>query len=461
MNKKLMLAITVTASLCSGSLWAQQGTTIIGQHDWLFYQYEMTDPSHLNSENTSLGLIAKLNRQLRDNGIHLTVSMVPLKMRVYSEHLPDTIKISDYMRDSYTRMAGVLAAEQVHVVDLNTAFLTSPKRTSETPFFYRLDTHWAPTGAMLAAETIQAGLQAHPDSKAALATVPEEKFSIAYGKRKYRSKGRDLAEQLPPGSPTYAVELLTPVNISRAQPAKEDLLGNRLPAGVTLVGSSYSHEWTGFADALRYVLQRDVLSVSVGADRGSWVGMESYLRDDSFQTKAPAVLLWELPERDMKAPPDYVYRDARYKMDKTEWLLRVSALVQTKCNPVATRVQVGAAGLTAKPTQLKGNDLVAGPTSEQDFVEISLDQPLDKLDYLSAQMMLNGPKSVTLEGIGAGVTTRRVVVAVAGDDAPHAFKVPLPSAGKGFTKVRLFPGKSNGLALHNLQICRQPENLLQ
>ncbi len=461
MNKKLMLAMTVTASLCSGSLWAQQGTTIIGQHDWLFYQYEMTDPGHVNTENTSLKLITRLNRQLRDNGIHLVVSMVPLKMRVYAEHLPDTIKISEYMRDSYTRMAGVLAAEQVHVVDLNTAFLTSPKRTADLPFFYRLDTHWAPSGAMLAAETIGAGIQANPDSQRALATVPEEKFNIAYSKRKYRSKGRDLAEQLPAGSPTYPVELVNQVNVNRAQPAKEDLLGNRLPVGVTLVGSSYSHEWTGFADALRYVLQRDVLSVSVGADRGSWVGMESYLRDDSFQTKAPALLLWELPERDMKAPPDYVYRDARYKVDSTEWLLRVSALVQTKCNPVATRAQVGAAGLAAKSTQLKGNDLVTGPTSEADFVEINLDKPLDKLDYLSAQLTLNGPKSISLEGSGVGVGARRVAVAVVGDDAPHAFKMPLPSAGKGFTKIRLFPGKSNGLVLQNLQICRQPENLLQ
>ncbi len=461
MNKKTIISTAITGLLSSTCLWAQQGTTIMGQDDWLFYQYEMTDSSHLNSENTSLGLIAKLNRQLRDNGIHLVVSMVPLKMRVYSEHLPDTIKISDYMRDSYTRMTGVLATGQVHVVDLNTAFLSSPKRTAETPFFFRLDTHWAPTGAMLAAETIQAGIQANPAARNALATVPEEKFNIAYGKRKYRSKGRDLAEQLPPGSRTYPIELVTPVNISRAQPAKEDLLGNRLPAGVSLVGSSYSHEWTGFADALRYVLQRDVLSVSVGADRGSWVGMESYLRDDSFQTKAPAVLLWELPERDMKAPPDYGFRDARYHMDNTEWLLRVSALVQGKCSPAATRAQVGVAGLAGKSAQLKGNDLVSGPTSEQDFVEINFDKPLDKLDYLSAQLTLNGPKSVTLEGIGVGAAARRVVVGVAGDDAPHAFKVPLPSAGKGFTKVRLFPGKSNGLTLQGLQICRQPENLLQ
>lgn len=311
MNKHRVLAAIALGALGCNSLWAQQGTTIIGKDDWLFYQYETSDASHTGTENESMALITKFNRQLRANGINLLVSMVPLKMRVYAEHLPDTVKFSDYMRDSYARMGGVLAAGQVNLIDLNTAFLSSPARTGDAPFFFRLDTHWAPAGAMLAAETIKTSIETNPELKKALDAMPAEKFNIVYGKRKRPSKGRDLAEQLPPGSPVFAAEMVTSVNISRAQPAKEDLLGNRLPAGMTLVGSSYSHEWTGFPDALRYVLQRDILSVSVGADRGSWVGMESYLRDDSFQTKAPTLLLWELPERDMKAPPDYKFRDAR------------------------------------------------------------------------------------------------------------------------------------------------------
>lgn len=151
----------------------------------------------------------------------------------------------------------------------------------------------------------------------------------------------------------------------------------------------------------------------------------------------------------------------RYVMNKTDWLLRVSALVQAKCQPSGKSVRVGVTGLASKSSQLKGNDLVTGPTVEGDFVEISFDKPLENLDYLSARLTLDGPKVVTLEGLGAGVAARRFVYGVAGDDAPHAFKAPVPSQSQGFSKVRIYPGKSNGLALQDLQICRQPEDLLK
>lgn len=460
-NKVSVSVAALLGVLGSHSLWAQQGTTIIGKNDWLFYQYEMSDTSHADAEDDSMALIAKLNRQLRANGINLLVTMVPLKMRVYAENLPDTVHFSDYMRGSYARMVGVLAAAQVNVANLNTTFLNSAARAGDAPFFFRLDTHWSPTGAMLAAETIKAAIENNVELKKSLDALSVEKFNITYGKRKRPSRGRDLAEQLPPGGPIFAAEMVTPVSISRAQPAKEDLLGNRLPGGITLVGSSYSHEWTGFPDALRYVLQRDILSVSVGADRGSWVGMESYLRDDSFQTKAPTLLLWELPERDMKAPPDYRFRDTRYVMNQTDWLLRVSALVQAKCQLSGKAVSVSAAGLASKSVQLKGSDLITGPTAEGDFVEISFDKPLENLDYLSARLTLDGPKVVTLEGSGAGGAARRFVYGVAGDDAPHAFKAPVPSHAQGFSKVRIFPGKSNRFALQDLQVCHQPGDLLK
>ena len=56
--------------------------------------------------------------------------------------------------------------------------------------------------------------------------------------------------------------------------------------------------------------------------------MESYLRDDAFQTAPPKVLIWEMPERDMHAPPDYKYREARYVTSNADWLKRVTELVK-------------------------------------------------------------------------------------------------------------------------------------
>ena len=457
----LCKAVVLGTLAVSMAYAAEPATGVIGKSEWLFYNLEMAEASHAAATDVSLDLIQRFNKVLASNGVNLVVAMVPVKMRIYSEYLPDEIKINDYMAGNYGRMNKALQAANVSTVDLNTAFVNSPKRNSDTPLFFRLDTHWTPTGAMVAAETIKAGVIANPALKAALDATPEEAFKLVIANRKRPSKGRDLVDQLPKNTLTFAPELVAQVNVTRVQPPKEDLLGNRVPVGLTLVGSSYSMEWTGFTDALRYALQRDILGVAVAADQGSWVGIESYLRDDAFQTKAPKMIVWEMPERDMRAPPDYKFRDARYISNNTEWLLRASAWVQASCKPSAVAARLMPLGLAAVAGNLKGTKVATGPTNEGDFIEISFDKPVDRLDYLSALATTAGSKSVVLEASGPGVANRRFTMAVSGDDSAHALKTPLPSAGTGFTKVRVFPGKSNAFVFDSPQLCRQPEDILK
>ena len=439
---------------------AETAPGILGKNEWLFYRYELSELSDSSRTAESVSLIQRFNKVLATQGINLAVTMVPLKMRIYAEHLPDDIKLNDYTVGNFERMNKALQTGNVSTIDLNTAFLGSTKRNGDSPFFFRLDTHWTPSGAMLAAETIRLGIEANPTLKKAFDTTPPEGFKISVGNRKRPAKARDLVEQLPPNALTFAPEMMAAVNVSRTQPLKEDLFGKRAPIGLTLLGSSYSHEWTGFADALRFVLQRDVLSISVGADKGSWVGMESYLRDDAFQTQAPKILIWEMPERDMRAPPDYKFRDARYVSSNTEWLLRASAWVQASCKPSTVKAKIVSTGLAANAANLKGADVITGPTNDAEFIEISFDKPIDNLDYLMARATTVGSKSMVLEGSGPGAVTRRFTMEVAGDDAAHALKSPLPSTGIGFTKLRIFPGTNSSFALQGLQLCRQPEDLL-
>lgn len=439
---------------------AETPAGIIGKDDWLYYRIELSDTVDAATTDASLDLIQRFNKVLSANGVSMAVVMVPLKMRIYAEHLPDNVKVNDYMKVNYDRMSKVLQAAGVNVIDINTPFLTSPKRDTPNPFFYRLDTHWAPPGALLAAEAIKAVVDANPAMKKALDATQVEKYEFANARRVH-SKARDLVDQLPPNPPTFALEQVTPMKISRAQAVKEDLLGNRPSAGLTLVGSSYSNTWTGFPDALRYTLQRDLLSVSVAADQGSWIGMESYLRDDSFQTQPPKLLIWEMPERDMRAPPDFKFREARYVVNNTEWLLRVSAWAQTSCQASAVAAKVAPVGLAASAANVKGADLATGPTNDSDFAEIAFDKPIERLDYLAARVTAAGSKSMVLEASGPGVAARRFTLNVPGDDAAHALKTPLPSNAGGFTKVRVYPGKTNAFALQGLQVCRQPEDLLK
>lgn len=307
---------------------ADTAAALVGKQEWLFYKYEFSEPSHDELVKKSQDLIKNFERALAARGIRLTVAMVPLKIRVYSEFLPDEIKLSPYVQGNYSQMLGVFSSSGVNAADLNSAFMNSPERSGETPLYFRLDSHWTPVGAMVGAEALKKSLEADPKSAELLATVPVAKYTYKVANRKRPSRGRDLVDQLPPNSPTFAPELVAQVNVLREKANQTDLLGAQEAPKIGMVGSSYSRDWTGFSDAVRYVLQRDVAVAAVGADQGSWVGMESYLKDEAFQANPPKLLIWEMPERDMRAPPDYKYREARYVMSNADWLKRVTELVQ-------------------------------------------------------------------------------------------------------------------------------------
>jgi alginate O-acetyltransferase complex protein AlgJ len=312
-------------------------------------------------------------------------------------------------------------------------------------------------GAKLAADTLKAGIDANPVLKKALDETPEVAFQMNVGKRKLPSKGRDLIALVPPNSGTFAPERITPVSVIRTQEQNE---ANRVPIGITVQGSSFSLEWTGFVDALRFVLQRDILNVSVSANIGSWFGMESYLSSDAFQTKVPKMLIWERPEYTMRAPPNFQFQDARYASNNTEWLLRASAWVQVTCKPSTVTAKVIPVGLAANGANVNDGNIVTGPTSDNEFIELNFDKPVQKLDYLTARVTAVGSKTLILEGSGPGEVTRRFTLNIAGDDAAHALKTPLPSSSRGFTKLRIYPGKSQSFSLQGLKICRQPEDIL-
>ncbi|MBC7500084.1 MAG: hypothetical protein H7315_06265, partial [Herminiimonas sp.] len=223
--KKSLLDTVIHAAALIGALGATTTYAaepipgIVGKDDWLFYRYEMSDATDTPMIDTSLDLIRRFNSVLAANGITMAVTLVPLKMRVYAEHLPDDIKVNDVMRGNYDRISKVLRGSQINVIDLNTAFLNSAKRSSDTPLFYRLDTHWAPAGALLAGETIKTDIDANPALKKALGSTPEEGYKLVVGKRKINSKSRDLVEQLPKPVAVFAPEQTFAFDVNRATPA--------------------------------------------------------------------------------------------------------------------------------------------------------------------------------------------------------------------------------------------------
>ncbi|MBC7489764.1 MAG: hypothetical protein H7240_07110 [Glaciimonas sp.] len=431
---------------------------IVGKNEWLFVRSEILGPADLQPTVQSMDLIGRINKSLVTNGIAMAVTTVPMKMRLYAQHLPDNIIFNDFMSGNYENMSKSLLAAGVTFIDLNTPFMSSPIRNSDTPLFYRLDGHWSYPGAMLAAETIKTAIDANPTLKKALNATPEVAYKMTVNKRSLPSKARELIALIPPNSPIYAPERYTPFNVARAQPLSKS---DSSQSGITMVGSSSAQEWTGFLDMLRHQLQRDILNVSVAADKGAWYAMESYVRSDAFQNNPPKLLFWERAEYTMRAPPNNQNQDARFRSDNTEWLLRTSAWVQADCKPSKINARVMPTGLAANAANLQGKDVVTGPTNDNDFIEISFDKPIDKLDYLSVRTATGGSNSLVLEASGSGAPTRRFTMEVAGDGALHNLKTPLPSKETGYFTVRIFPGKSTAFVFKGLQVCRQPEDLLR
>lgn len=329
----LTIKILAISLFCTSAQASNESEAFVGKNEWLFYKREISVNSDQKFINKSTELIGRFNEILNNKGIKLLVVLVPLKMRTYSEYLPENFMFSDFLMNQYDHILTDLESKGVITADLNTAFANATKRISEPPLFFRLDTHWTPTGAMVAAQAIRYSLTVRNEFKTLMDTVPTVTYSIKIANRKRPSKGRDLVKQLPEGSPTFEPEMMAQVNVIRASSEHTDLQNSATTPQITLMGSSYSNDWTGFPDALRFTLQRDIASISVNADQGSWVGMESYLRDESFQKQPPKILIWELPERDMKAAPDYKFREARYVMGNAEWLRKVGEWIN-KSSPV-------------------------------------------------------------------------------------------------------------------------------
>lgn len=425
---------------------------IIGKDGWLFYSNEFVRSAP--DVDTSIDLIARVAKALQANGTTVMVALAPIKARIYAEHLPASHPMTDEHRGAYARILQKFNALGVNTADINTVFMTSPKRTEEFPLFFRHDTHWSATGALLAAETVRDAIQANPVTRQALAATTPTQHTLAWNPRRFPMVG-DLVTQLPPGSPPVDEEMIAAFDVMKADGGA--LLGPGTTSGVALLGSSYSAGWTHFPKAVSFALQRDVPSVFITADRGQWVGLDTYLRNDAFQTARPKLLIWEMPERDLRAPPNMPYREARYVLDNQEWLARVGALAQKACDASATKASVVVGGKLAGKG---GVEATAASSTAQDGIDIALSHASNNQEYLSARLLADGSKTLSVELSGPGTAPRKFMLDIGGDEQEHALTIPLFSKSKGYTKVRLLPGATKGFALKNLEVCKQPAGLL-
>ena len=438
---------------------ADEPKVIVGKDNWLFFSQEVVGPDVERDIDTSIDLVGRLNGLLQANGVQMVYAVVPAKMRVYPEFLPAKSKMSGTMQGNYDRILAKLKSRKVRVIDLNAALSQSPLRKTTSPLFMKGDTHWSPMGALVAAEAIKKGVLESPVLDAAYQSTPAEKYEMEFRQQLTTLAPGDLASKLPNAAKLPPEQSLL-FDVTRVASAGNGVTANSGPR-VVLGGSSYSADWTMFPDALRFVLQRDILAMSVAEDKGPWVGLiESYVSGDKFQLDPPRLLIWEAVEQELTAPPAFEYRDKQFVSGNVDWLLRVSAWIQRACKPSAVKPSIAKAGLASAAQDMTADSISASGTTEADFVEITFNPPATSLDYVSARMTATGTKGLTLEVIGSGGDARRISFSASGDARDHVLRAALPSGGAGYAKVRLFPGKTDKFSLSQISVCAQPGDLL-
>lgn len=314
---------------------AEKYPAIVGKNGWLFYENEFNPLIEERGVNNSIKIIEEFKDKLQTKGISLVLTLVPVKARIYSEHLPDSVKWGKAQDDRYKNWSQQIKNSGIHFVDLNTAFLNTPVRSSETPLFYRLDSHWSPVGVEIAAQTISSNLAAIPEIDQIIKNIPTYSIKRNQAEKPRALRARDLIPLLSPeeAKKDFPLERFKPVTYEKPKISDEKLLGDVSAPSIALVGSSNSMNWTGFADDLRFYLQRDLVNVSVPADQGQWYGMINYLKSEAFQTSPPKILIWEIPERDLYATPNFEFRDARYRLKDADWINMASAAITSAAQP--------------------------------------------------------------------------------------------------------------------------------
>lgn len=448
----LAALVPLLSALATPAMGQTLGNIAIpGKNQWLFYGVEFSDPNAQDKTNESVDLIALANAHIKDNGVSLLVALAPLKARIYRQHLPDDKPLTPYLETNYKRLRDALVSKGVASADINSAF-SDPAVAADGGLYYRLDSHWSQRGALLAGEVVKKEIDSRSDFKTAIAALPTLSMKLVEHKKTRPSKARDLTQLMSADeAKKYESEQFLPIQFQRGA-AATSLTGNEEVPGVVLVGSSYSQEWTAFPDSIRYHLQKDVGNYSLDASIGQWVGFYRYLQSDAYHLSTPKLVVWEIPERDMVATPDFKYRDARYQMHRTDWAMGAAAWAQRSCQ--AGQGLVKGVGSSAKGAKVKDTTgLQIQGAAADTTIDIDVANASKGADYIDVRISSSSDQLLAIE-VSAGKKRSLPTVKLAGDGQPHVVRIPLTSADGVVTKARIALSGAANVELTNLRICQ-------
>jgi alginate O-acetyltransferase complex protein AlgJ len=259
---------------------------VVGNDGWIFtaeeYEYVIGSDLRFAEAMTS---IADTAATLRAQNIHLVVSLIPDKSRIYSEFLRSNRPAPVISR--YEAARALMLEYGIDAPDLLSALL---KARDTAPVFLERDTHWTPFGAQTVAQTLARFVRAHSQNRSAFEITPAPAIARIGDLLNFVKTG-PFAEGL-----GLVPEIVAQFDIYPAS-GSIGLFDDPAPVQVALIGTSYSADplWQ-FADFLRLESETEVLNLSqVG--RGPFLPMAEFLKADITAENSFSVVVWEIPER--------------------------------------------------------------------------------------------------------------------------------------------------------------------
>ncbi len=269
---------------------------MVGTGGWLFPIFDnlrYVDTPLIKTLAAMIGTAAGLLQRAQ---IETVIAMTPAKSRVYPEFLPANRRVSPSADTRYRLALAELRRAGVVVPDLAAIMVGANQPATADTLFLKLDTHWTPAGAALAAAEIAKQIMAKchlPPSKS-----PGAKL----GPPVLRTEpGGDLLALLPAAERAkYSPDRYHIREV--VEDASSGLLDDET-ADVAIVGNSYMNPKWNFGPELSSALGRPVTLVWKVHLDGPYATLLSYLGSDLFKKQRPKVLVWDMHEVDLQTAP--------------------------------------------------------------------------------------------------------------------------------------------------------------
>ncbi|WAH56465.1 cell division protein FtsQ [Pseudomonas silvicola] len=265
---------------------------------WLFLTDELRlNPAAMANARAKAQAVVSLQQALAKRGIRLLVAVVPDKSRIAARQLC-TLARPASLAPRIVEWLAVLQAAGIAAVDLTPAL-----HPLGDAAYLRTDTHWSEAGARAAAERVAQAVQGigfKPTPQQAFDLMPQANARRP-GDLVHLAGIDGLPVSLQP-RPEYVAATQASASAQASGDNLDDLFGDDHLPNTALIGTSFSHN-SNFLGFLQHALNAPVGSFA--KDGGEFSGAaKAYFGSPAFTRTPPALIIWELPERDLQTPYD-------------------------------------------------------------------------------------------------------------------------------------------------------------